>query len=174
MEPRNESGELLATLCELNRLWHMNSQFGKPSHRRWTHISPNKLHKHEIDHILANGKFFTDVSVVPSITITTDSSRSNGESPRNEYWTRLLLTQSPPLQQSPRALTSIWTTSTSSQCSRNSKIKQSLSHPITPPTDFRELLGSFSPNDVLWTERTPTLSHCQMNVEKPSRKTRKV
>uniref|UniRef100_A0A8R1I799 Uncharacterized protein n=1 Tax=Caenorhabditis japonica TaxID=281687 RepID=A0A8R1I799_CAEJA len=102
-----------------------------------------------------------------------DSSRSNGESPRNEYWTRLLLTQSPPLQQSPRALTSIWTTSTSSQCSRNFKIKQSISHPITPPTDFRELLGSFSPNDVLWTDRTPTSSHCQMNVEKPSRKTLK-
>uniref|UniRef100_A0A8R1EVL2 Uncharacterized protein n=1 Tax=Caenorhabditis japonica TaxID=281687 RepID=A0A8R1EVL2_CAEJA len=65
---------------------------------------------------------------------------------------------------------SIWTTSTSSQCSRNSKIKQSLSHPITPPTDFRKLLGSFSPNDVLWTDRTLTSSHCQMNVEKPSRK----
>uniref|UniRef100_A0A8R1IP59 Endonuclease/exonuclease/phosphatase domain-containing protein n=1 Tax=Caenorhabditis japonica TaxID=281687 RepID=A0A8R1IP59_CAEJA len=32
MEPRNESGEL----------WHMNSQFGKSSHRRWTHISPNQ------------------------------------------------------------------------------------------------------------------------------------
>uniref|UniRef100_A0A8R1HV48 Reverse transcriptase domain-containing protein n=1 Tax=Caenorhabditis japonica TaxID=281687 RepID=A0A8R1HV48_CAEJA len=72
MEPRNESGELLATLCESNRLWHMNSQFGKPSHRRWTHISPNKLHKHEIDHILANGKFVTDVSVVPSITTGSD------------------------------------------------------------------------------------------------------
>uniref|UniRef100_A0A8R1E441 Reverse transcriptase domain-containing protein n=1 Tax=Caenorhabditis japonica TaxID=281687 RepID=A0A8R1E441_CAEJA len=72
MEPRNESGELLATLCESNRLWHMNSQFGKPSHRRWTHISPNKLHKHEIDHILANGKFVTDVSVVPSITNGSD------------------------------------------------------------------------------------------------------
>uniref|UniRef100_A0A8R1E6W9 Reverse transcriptase domain-containing protein n=1 Tax=Caenorhabditis japonica TaxID=281687 RepID=A0A8R1E6W9_CAEJA len=72
MEPRNESGELLATLCESNRLWHMNSQFGKPSHRRWTHISPNKVHKHEIDHILANGKFVTDVSVVPSITTGSD------------------------------------------------------------------------------------------------------
>uniref|UniRef100_A0A8R1EY13 Uncharacterized protein n=1 Tax=Caenorhabditis japonica TaxID=281687 RepID=A0A8R1EY13_CAEJA len=59
---------------------------------------------------------------------------------------------------------SIWTTSTSSQCSRNSKIKQSLSHPITPPTDFRKLLGSFSPNDVLWTDRTLTSSHCQMNI----------
>uniref|UniRef100_A0A8R1IJZ7 Uncharacterized protein n=1 Tax=Caenorhabditis japonica TaxID=281687 RepID=A0A8R1IJZ7_CAEJA len=46
--------------------------FGKPSHRRWTHISPNKLHKHEIDHILANGKFVTDVSVVPSITTGSD------------------------------------------------------------------------------------------------------
>uniref|UniRef100_A0A8R1I1U7 Uncharacterized protein n=1 Tax=Caenorhabditis japonica TaxID=281687 RepID=A0A8R1I1U7_CAEJA len=45
-------------------------------------------------------------------------------------------TQSPPLQQSPRAPTSIRTTSTSLQCSRNSKIKQSLSHPTTPPTDF--------------------------------------
>uniref|UniRef100_A0A8R1I811 Uncharacterized protein n=1 Tax=Caenorhabditis japonica TaxID=281687 RepID=A0A8R1I811_CAEJA len=164
MEPRNESGELLATLCESNRLWQMNSQFGKPSHRRWTHISSNKLHKHEIDHILANGKFVTDVSVVPSITTgssvetctstprSQDSSRSNRESPRNEYWTRLLPTRSLPLQQSSRALTSIWTTSTLSQCSRNSKIKQSLSQPITPPTDFRELLGSFSPNDVLWTD----------------------
>uniref|UniRef100_A0A8R1E7Y2 Reverse transcriptase domain-containing protein n=1 Tax=Caenorhabditis japonica TaxID=281687 RepID=A0A8R1E7Y2_CAEJA len=72
MEPPNESSELLATLCESNRLWHMNSQFGKTSHRRWTHISPNKLHKHEIDHILANGKFVTDVSVVPSITTGSD------------------------------------------------------------------------------------------------------
>uniref|UniRef100_A0A8R1E941 Reverse transcriptase domain-containing protein n=1 Tax=Caenorhabditis japonica TaxID=281687 RepID=A0A8R1E941_CAEJA len=30
------------------------------------------LHKHEIDHILANGKFVTDVSVVPSITTGSD------------------------------------------------------------------------------------------------------
>uniref|UniRef100_A0A8R1IDY4 Endonuclease/exonuclease/phosphatase domain-containing protein n=1 Tax=Caenorhabditis japonica TaxID=281687 RepID=A0A8R1IDY4_CAEJA len=50
----------------------MNSQFGKPSHRRWTHISPNKIQIHEIDHILANGKFVTDVSVVPSITTGSD------------------------------------------------------------------------------------------------------
>uniref|UniRef100_A0A8R1I3Y6 Uncharacterized protein n=1 Tax=Caenorhabditis japonica TaxID=281687 RepID=A0A8R1I3Y6_CAEJA len=32
VEP-NESGELLATLCKSKRLWNMNSQFGKPSHR---------------------------------------------------------------------------------------------------------------------------------------------
>uniref|UniRef100_A0A8R1HMK2 Uncharacterized protein n=2 Tax=Caenorhabditis japonica TaxID=281687 RepID=A0A8R1HMK2_CAEJA len=49
-------------------IWHMNSQFGKPSHRRWTHISPNQLHKHDIDHILTNEKFVTDFSVAPSNT----------------------------------------------------------------------------------------------------------
>uniref|UniRef100_A0A8R1IHG1 Endonuclease/exonuclease/phosphatase domain-containing protein n=1 Tax=Caenorhabditis japonica TaxID=281687 RepID=A0A8R1IHG1_CAEJA len=72
MEQRNEIGELLATLCESNRLWHMNSQFGKPPHRRWTQIRHDQLHKHEIDHILANGKFVTGVSVVPSNTTGSD------------------------------------------------------------------------------------------------------
>lgn len=72
MEPRNESGELLATFCESNRVFHMNSQFQKPANRRWTHISPDQKHRHEIDHILANGKFVTDVSVLPSFTNGSD------------------------------------------------------------------------------------------------------
>uniref|UniRef100_A0A8R1E9V2 Uncharacterized protein n=1 Tax=Caenorhabditis japonica TaxID=281687 RepID=A0A8R1E9V2_CAEJA len=57
------------TLCQSNRL---NSQLGKPSHRRWTHISPKKLHNHEMYHIRANGKFVTDVSLVQSITTGSD------------------------------------------------------------------------------------------------------
>ncbi|EFO86061.1 hypothetical protein CRE_01891 [Caenorhabditis remanei] len=50
----------------------MNSQFIKPTHRRWTYISPDKQHRHELDHILANGKYITDVSVVPSFTNGSD------------------------------------------------------------------------------------------------------
>ncbi|EFO97547.1 hypothetical protein CRE_26029, partial [Caenorhabditis remanei] len=72
MEKRNDSGERLATFCEVNRVFHMNSQFIKATHRRWTYISPDKQHRHELDHILANGKYITDVSVVPSFTNGSD------------------------------------------------------------------------------------------------------
>nr|pir hypothetical protein T02D1.1 - Caenorhabditis elegans [Caenorhabditis elegans] len=72
MEPRNDTGELLATFCETNRLWHTNSMFKKPMHKRWTFVSPDGNHRHEIDHILANGKFVTDTTVLPSFTNGSD------------------------------------------------------------------------------------------------------
>uniref|UniRef100_A0A8R1E0R6 MFS domain-containing protein n=2 Tax=Caenorhabditis japonica TaxID=281687 RepID=A0A8R1E0R6_CAEJA len=88
----------------------MNSQFEKPSQKQ--------LHKHEVEHIPANGTFVTDVSVVPSITTGSDHRLLRGNLRFN-----------------------INLASTASQCSRNSKIKQSLSHPITPPKVFREQLS---------------------------------
>ncbi|CAI5455831.1 unnamed protein product [Caenorhabditis angaria] len=72
MEPRNEPGEFLASFCESNRYYNTNSFFEKPTNRRWTFISPDGQHKHELDHILTNGRFFTDTHVVPSFTIGSD------------------------------------------------------------------------------------------------------
>ncbi|CAI5441711.1 unnamed protein product [Caenorhabditis angaria] len=72
MEARNEPGDYLASFCENNRIFHTNSFFEKASNRRWTFVSPDGNHKHEIDHILANGRFFTDTHVVPSFTIGSD------------------------------------------------------------------------------------------------------
>ncbi|CAI2349353.1 unnamed protein product [Caenorhabditis sp. 36 PRJEB53466] len=74
----NKHGET-CKLSDLGAEWHMNSQFKKPLNRRWTHLSPDKKFKHEIDHILANGRFVTDVSVLPSFTNGSDHSllRSN-------------------------------------------------------------------------------------------------
>uniref|UniRef100_A0A8R1E8K1 Uncharacterized protein n=1 Tax=Caenorhabditis japonica TaxID=281687 RepID=A0A8R1E8K1_CAEJA len=60
MKLRKKRGELLATFYESNCIWHMNSHFGKPSHKRWIYNSTGKHHKHEINH--------NDVSVLPSIT----------------------------------------------------------------------------------------------------------
>ncbi|EFO82189.1 hypothetical protein CRE_00134 [Caenorhabditis remanei] len=47
----------------------MHSLFVKPTHRRWTHISPDKKHKHKLDHIFANGKYVTDVSIISVISV---------------------------------------------------------------------------------------------------------
>uniref|UniRef100_A0A8R1DQD0 Uncharacterized protein n=1 Tax=Caenorhabditis japonica TaxID=281687 RepID=A0A8R1DQD0_CAEJA len=78
----------------------------------------------------------------------------------------MLPTQSAPLQQSPRALTSIRTISILSQCSRNSKIKQSLSHPITPPTDFRQFLTKRHFMDKLDPNFTSLSKECREAVKK--------
>ncbi|PIO77099.1 hypothetical protein TELCIR_00811 [Teladorsagia circumcincta] len=71
-EERNEAGQRLANFCELHHLYHGNSQFLKPSRRRWTHITPNAQHCHELDHILCNRRIMTDVAVVPSFNTGSD------------------------------------------------------------------------------------------------------
>ncbi|EYC03651.1 hypothetical protein Y032_0092g2540 [Ancylostoma ceylanicum] len=58
LEERNEAGERLASQ--------------KAENRRWTYVSPNGVHKHELDHILCNRKVFTDVAVVPSFQTGSD------------------------------------------------------------------------------------------------------
>ncbi|EYB85833.1 hypothetical protein Y032_0290g1548 [Ancylostoma ceylanicum] len=68
----NETGERLASFCETAHFYHGNSRFQKPRERRWTHISPNGLFKHELDHFLCNHKIFTDVAVVPSFQTGSD------------------------------------------------------------------------------------------------------
>ena len=65
-EARNEAGDRLAAFCETAHFYHANSQFKKKESRRWTHISPNGIHRHELDHILTNRRFVTDVTVIAS------------------------------------------------------------------------------------------------------------
>ncbi|KIH43297.1 hypothetical protein ANCDUO_26700, partial [Ancylostoma duodenale] len=72
LEERNKAGERLASFCETSHFYHGNSRFQKAKNRWWTHISPNGVHRHELDHILCNRKVFTDVAVVPSFQTGSD------------------------------------------------------------------------------------------------------
>ncbi|VDL75321.1 unnamed protein product, partial [Nippostrongylus brasiliensis] len=69
---RNESGERLANFCEMHHLFHGNSQFVKAPAKRWTHVSPNGQHFHELDHILCSRRAITDTGVVPSFSTGSD------------------------------------------------------------------------------------------------------
>ncbi|KAL6742408.1 hypothetical protein Aduo_015561 [Ancylostoma duodenale] len=71
-EQRNEAGERLANFCETHHLFHGNSQFVKNLAKRWTYVSPNGQHYHELDHILCNKRVIADVSVVPSFNTESD------------------------------------------------------------------------------------------------------
>ena len=48
---RNERGDRLATMAEINRLYFSNTWFRKKANRRWTWIAPNARAKNEIDFI---------------------------------------------------------------------------------------------------------------------------
>ncbi|EYB94489.1 hypothetical protein Y032_0171g328 [Ancylostoma ceylanicum] len=74
LEERNEAGERLASFCETSHFYHGNIRFQKADNRRWTYVSPNGVHKHELDHILCNRKVFTDVAVVPKFQTGSDHS----------------------------------------------------------------------------------------------------
>ncbi|EYC05140.1 hypothetical protein Y032_0084g1800 [Ancylostoma ceylanicum] len=71
-EQRNEAEERLANFCETHHLFHGNSHFVKNPAKRWTHVSSNGQHYHELDHILCNKRVITDVSVVPSFNTGSD------------------------------------------------------------------------------------------------------
>ncbi|EYB82924.1 hypothetical protein Y032_0347g3161 [Ancylostoma ceylanicum] len=66
LEERNEAGERLASFCETCHFYYGDSRFQKAKNRRWTYVSPNGDHKHELDQILCNRKVFIDIAIVPS------------------------------------------------------------------------------------------------------------
>ncbi|EYB99908.1 hypothetical protein Y032_0119g835 [Ancylostoma ceylanicum] len=71
LEGGNETGIRLASVF-ISHFYHGNSRFQKTKNRRWTYVSPNGVHKHELEHILCNRKVFTDVAVVPSFQTGSD------------------------------------------------------------------------------------------------------
>ncbi|KAL6723361.1 hypothetical protein Aduo_018373 [Ancylostoma duodenale] len=72
LEEWNEAGERLASFRETSHFYYGNSRFQKAKNRRWTYISPNGVHRHELDRILCKRKVFTDVAVVPSFQTGSD------------------------------------------------------------------------------------------------------
>ncbi|EYB98251.1 hypothetical protein Y032_0133g1799 [Ancylostoma ceylanicum] len=54
LEERNEGEERSASFCETSHVYHGNSRFRKAENRGGTYVSPNRVHKHELDHILCN------------------------------------------------------------------------------------------------------------------------
>ncbi|EYB91554.1 hypothetical protein Y032_0204g1870 [Ancylostoma ceylanicum] len=71
-QQRSEAEERLANFCETHHPFHGNSQFVKNPAMRWTHVSLNGQHYHELDHILRNKRVITDVGVVPSFKMGSD------------------------------------------------------------------------------------------------------
>ena len=72
-DTRNPSGEQLASFLDVNRLFHVNSQFYKRDDHRWTHRSPDGNHKREIDHIMTNVKgSFTNLETLRELRDVSD------------------------------------------------------------------------------------------------------
>ncbi|PIO75346.1 hypothetical protein TELCIR_02610 [Teladorsagia circumcincta] len=61
----NAAEERLVNFCDLFYMYHGSSHFKKTPAKRWTYMSPNGQHYHELDHVLCNRKAITDVEVVP-------------------------------------------------------------------------------------------------------------
>ncbi|WKX89936.1 hypothetical protein Q1695_009070 [Nippostrongylus brasiliensis] len=69
----NEQGERLSDFIMSTNTIHGNSQFQKPTYRRWIRESPGGLHHNEIDHVIVNRRFcLTDVAVVPKFFTGSD------------------------------------------------------------------------------------------------------
>ncbi len=70
---RNHRGQRLAEFLEKEDLFAMNSFFQKPSHRKWTWMSPDGSTKNEIDFIMTTKRqMFNDVSVIHKVKTGSD------------------------------------------------------------------------------------------------------
>ncbi|EYC11218.1 hypothetical protein Y032_0051g2083 [Ancylostoma ceylanicum] len=72
-EARNDDGLRLLDLMSSCNLFHGNSIFEKPQHRRWTWESPNGQTHSELDHVLTNRRWsLMDTTVLPSFDSGSD------------------------------------------------------------------------------------------------------
>ncbi|KAL0829562.1 hypothetical protein ABMA28_003073 [Loxostege sticticalis] len=70
---RSKNGSRLVNFSLENRLSILNSYYKKKITKKWTWISPNGLHKNEIDFIMSNNKkVFKNVSVIQNLNFNTD------------------------------------------------------------------------------------------------------
>ena len=61
---RNEMGEKIIELARTNGCKIVGSYYNKNEKRKWTWVSPNKITKNEIDHMLIN-----DMSIVKNYEV---------------------------------------------------------------------------------------------------------
>ncbi|CAG4972521.1 unnamed protein product [Colias eurytheme] len=70
---RSKNGTRLVNFSLENKLSVLNSFYKKKLTKKWTWISPNGLHKNEIDFIMSNNrKAFKDLSIIQNLNFNTD------------------------------------------------------------------------------------------------------
>ncbi|XP_045496057.1 uncharacterized protein LOC123694618 [Colias croceus] len=70
---RSKNGTRLVNFSLQNKLSVLNSFYKKKLTKKWTWISPNGLHKNEIDFIMSNNrKAFKDLSIIQNLNFNTD------------------------------------------------------------------------------------------------------
>ncbi|CAH2096957.1 unnamed protein product [Euphydryas editha] len=70
---RSKNGSRLVTFALENKLKILNSFYKKKETKRWTWMSPNGIHKNEIDFIMSNNpKYIKDISIIHNLNFNSD------------------------------------------------------------------------------------------------------